>query len=92
MDLAELKTFCNTASELLADYAIFSNMDSFVEFGQFGNANYHFAKDWKKVAFDTDFVSTFGTKTWDEENRVCLVHNNQHYTVIYAATGFTQKP
>lgn len=41
---------------------------------------------------DDDFITKFGTKVWDNDSKTCHVYNNQHFTVVYASTGFMQKP
>lgn len=48
MDLTELEAFCQNGQGL-DGYQIFSNTVFFQKFGQFGNANYHYEKDWITV-------------------------------------------
>lgn len=67
-------------------------MNLFEEFGQFGNANFYYAKDWKTTKFSDEFRQNFGTKEWDAATNTCKIYSNIHYQVVYASTGFTQKP
>lgn len=64
MNKADLETFCTGPIDII-DYAIFSNMFFFEEFGQFGNANFHLTKDWKAIKVNDDMFTTFGSKVWD---------------------------
>lgn len=67
-------------------------MDFFQRFGQFGNANYHYEKDWVSILVEDEFASKFGSKTWIEANNTCQLYSNIDYLVTYAKTGFTQRP
>lgn len=78
-DLAELKAYCENTSLDINEYAIIQNMDLFEEFGQFGNANFYYAKDWKETKFSADFRQNFGTKEWFGDTETCKIYSNIHY-------------
>lgn len=62
MNKAALQSFCSVDS--LNNLTLFNNFDEKTYFGQYGNANYYFIKDWIQMNIAT--ANSGFNITWDE--------------------------
>lgn len=90
MDFAEFQAFCNDAKAQLDSFDMFTNLQNFDSFGEFGNANMYYEKDWKTVSIDTSFTSFGSPKPLVD--KTCTVFADVHYLIITSSMGFPQMP
>lgn len=67
MDLTALRNFCSLDN--FNNLLIFKNFGSQTYFGQFGNANYYFIKDWIQLTLPQSNPNI----TWDENSRIFII-------------------
>lgn len=72
---------------------LFSNLDFFDKYGQFGNANIYKPKDWKDIIVDSDF-SSLGSQNspFSFNSRSCKLYSSVNYKIYYAKMGYTDNP
>jgi len=70
---------------------LFKNLDFVKLFGQFGNANFYYEKDWMQVIEDAS-VADLGVAEWDTQTNSCKIFANMHFMVVYSAMGYTENP
>lgn len=68
---------------------MFTNLENFDSFGQFGNANMYYKEDWKPVTIDPTYDS-IGTASSSE--KTCTVYADVHYIIITSSMGFPAMP
>ena len=95
---ASLKSLCESkkiegkdANTWIQGYEIFSNLIEFSNYGKFGNANMHNAKDWTPVKEDPSYAK-LGDVEWFENNQTCKLYSSVLIKIIYGKTGFMENP
>lgn len=67
LNLNELVNFCTETN--FANLAMFTNFNDITYFGQFGNANYHYIKDWISL----NVLTKTPNITWDNNQSINLI-------------------
>lgn len=75
----------------MQDKEIFKNLDKIEKFGQYGNADISFGKDWKDVKAD-DSYAELGKFTWDPAKKTCTGYNTAVIKVVYYTAGYSDLP
>ena len=87
-DKATLESEC-VNSDTIKGLQIFKNLEELTHFGQFGNANIYYKKDWVQVTEDPSFAK-LGEAKWNAATQTCKVYSSALIKVIYHKMGFSE--